>query len=209
MKKLLLIGALLSVLCSCGSSNNGAKKALTGTHEDHEWVDLGLPSGLKWATCNVDAKAPEASGNYYAWGETTIKEIYLPETCTSSGQSWENIGSDPSRDVATAKWGGNWRMPTTAEFQELIDNCEWTWSEENDNSGYKVTGPNGNSIFLPAAGYRYNSNRYAIDYQGYYWSSLPDNNSYMASNLIFDDDAKYMEFRTRHWGYSVRPVLED
>lgn len=82
MKKILLISALLSVLCSCGSGNGRVEKTLTGAHESHEWVDLGLPSGVKWATCNVGASTPEAYGDYFAWGETVtrknIRQIVAP-----------------------------------------------------------------------------------------------------------------------------------
>ncbi len=134
----------------------------------HEYVDLGLPSGLKWATCNVGATAPEAYGDYYAWGETAPKTIYNWSTykwcngsydtqtkyCTSSsyGTVDNKTVLDLADDAARANWGGAWRMPTDEEWTELRENCTWTWTNLNGKNGYEVKGANGNSIFLPAAG---------------------------------------------------------
>ena len=131
MKKLLLIGAMLCALCSCGSGNSKKNDVPANVHEGHEWVDLGL--SVKWATCNVGATNPEEYGDYFAWGETRTKSEYTDSNCTSYGKSWGDIGGDSSRDAATASWGGSWRMPTPAEFQELKDNCDWTWTTQNGN----------------------------------------------------------------------------
>ena len=175
MKKLLLIGAMLCALCSCGSSSS--KKALTGTHEGQEWVDLGLPSGLKWATCNLGAENPEDFGVHYVW--KGCQSLYC--SCRQYGgyssylgsQIRSSIGTD---DTATSEWGGNWRMPTKEECQELLDNCTWEWTTQNETMGYKVTGPNGQSIFLPAAGthgYSYGCSVERNMETGRYWSSSP------------------------------------
>jgi hypothetical protein len=134
---------------------------------EHEYVDLGL--SVKWATCNVGATKPEEYGDYFAWGETTPKDAYDwstykwcnggPSTqtkyCTNSsyGTVDNKTTLDLSDDAACANWGGSWRMPTRAEQDELRNNCTWTWTTQNGVNGYKVTGTNGNSIFLPAAGY--------------------------------------------------------
>ena len=202
MKKLLLITALLCVLCSC------EEKALTGTHEGHEWVDLGLPSGLKWATCNVGASLPEDYGNYYAWGETNTKTEYTKDNSVSRRKSWGDIATSSDRDAARANWGGSWRMPTEAEFQELRETCTWTWITRNGNQGYKVTGPNGKSIFLPAAGFRNDVKLRRADEYGCYWSSSPHTSKVSARYLYFHKRAKRVNSYHRYHGFSVRPVLD-
>ena len=131
---------------------------------EHEYVDLGL--SVKWATCNMGASSPEEYGDYYAWGETETKSTYdwntykwckgsentLTKYCTDSdyGTVDNKTVLDPEDDVAHVKWGGNWRMPTDAEIEELRENCIWKWTTQNGKNGYKVTSKkNGNSIFLP------------------------------------------------------------
>jgi hypothetical protein len=123
-----------------------------------EYVDLGL--SVKWATFNVGATKPEEYGDYFAWGETEPKEVY----------DWSTY-FEVADDVAAVKWGGKWRMPTMAEQDELRTQCTWTWTSQNGVKGYRVTGTNGNSIFLPAAGYRSGSSLYNTDSKGFYWSS--------------------------------------
>ena len=125
--------------------------------KNHEAVDLGLPSGTKWAACNVGATKPEEYGGYYAWGETEEKEFYDKSTYKFyQDDEYVNIGEDISGteyDVAHVKWGGNWYMPTWEEFRELINNCKIEWTTFNGVNGEKFTSKiNGNSIFLPAAG---------------------------------------------------------
>ena len=184
----------------------------------HEYVDLGLPSGLKWATCNVGANKPEDYGDYFAWGEKMTKETYTEYNCPTYGLSKSELQSQgyvdsegnitSQYDTARAKWGGKWRMPTKAELQELLDKCTWTWMSQNGIDGCKVTGPNGNSIFLPAPGYRYRSSLYRAGDEGYYWSSSPRVNSYGAYSLYFGSDGRIMNYYYRYYGRSVRPVLE-
>ena len=152
---------------------------------NYEYVDLGLPSGLKWAACNVGASSPEEYGGYYAWGETEEKESYYEEDYLYYNYGiYTDIGSDISGtqyDVAHVKWGGDWRMPTMVEQEELRNNCFWEWTTVNGVNGYNVIGPNGNSIFLPAAGCRYGTYVYNICSSGYYWSgSLSGYSSYVA-----------------------------
>ena len=183
-----------------------------------EYVDLGL--SVKWATCNVGATTPEKYGNYYAWGETSTKEKYYDENCStyelsiselqSQGYIDSNNGNLTSQyDAATANWGGTWRMPTKAEQQELIDNCTWAWTTQNGVNGYKVKGPNGNSIFLPAAGYRGGSSLYDAGSFGGYWSSTPYvSYDLYAYGLFFTSSNHYMSYTRRSKGRSVRPVLE-
>ena len=179
----------------------------------HEYVDLGLPSGLKWATCNVGATSPEEYGDYYAWGETTTKSRYTPNTSKTYGKSMGDIKGNSQYDAATANWGGDWRMPTRAEQKELLNNCIWDWTTQNGVSGYKVTSKvNGNYIFFPTAGLRDGSSlEYAGSY-GCYWSSTPyvDNGIHCAYNLNFDSShhLSMSHHYGRGSGKSVRPVLE-
>ena len=174
------------------TSTGYSKPATTGSINGHDWVDLGL--SVKWATCNVGASLPSLYGNYYAWGETYTKGDY------SSGTY-----NNPSYDTASANWGGTWRMPTDAEWTELRTKCKWTWS----GNGYKVTGPNGNSIFLPAAGFRTGSSRYGAGSGGYYWSSsLSAGNPNDAWLVLFISGGVNGSSGYRCYGFSVRPVSE-
>ncbi len=174
----------------------------TGTLNGHEWIDLGLPSGTRWATCNVGSTTPEGYGDYYAWGETAPKTYYSSSTYTYS----DNPTTLPaSADAATVNMGSGWRMPTQTEMQELIDNCTWEWTTQNNVNGYRVTGTNGNSIFLPAAGYRCGSETNLVGSRGYYWSSSVYRSSY-AWNLYFSSDYRYMDSDYRDDGRSVRAV---
>ncbi len=175
----------------------------------HEYVDLGLPSGLKWATCNVGASKPEEYGNYYAWGETSTKSSYTSDNSKTYGKQMYDIKGNSQYDAARSNWGGNWRMPTKTEMQELINNCTWEWMTQNGKNGYKVTGPNGNKIFLPAAGYRLGSSLYCAGERGFYWSSTPnESNSSTACSLCFDSSKHGVDYGNRSGGQSVRPVSE-
>lgn len=184
----------------------------------HDAVDLGLPSGLKWATCNVGASSPEEYGDYFAWGETTTKSSYDESNSTTYGlstselQSRGIIGDDgnlsAAYDAATANWGGSWRMPTLDEIKELLNNCTWTWTTQNGVKGRKVTGPNGNSIFLPAAGYRLGTGLGNAGSYGYYWSATPYSNSCYEYSLSFSSDDCYWRYYYRYDGRSVRPVSD-
>ena len=189
---------------------------------NHEWVDLGLPSGLKWATCNVGASQPEEYGNYFAWGEVEPKEHYYWESykwpdggyykyCTNSDYGYVDNKTtlELSDDAANYNWGGGWRMPTYEEQAELRNNCSWEWITQNGVNGYTVTGPNGNSIFLPAAGYRYDSSlNYAGSYGNYWSSSLDTYNSSNACGLGIYSDYAVWECGNRCYGHSVRPVCQ-
>ena len=190
-----------------------------------EAIDLGLPSGIKWASCNVGATSPEEYGGYYAWGETEEKSNYgistykycngsynsMTKYCTNSyyGTVDNKTTLEPGDDVAHVKWGGSWRMPTQAEQDELRNNCTWTWSTLNGVNGYRVTGPNGNSIFLPAAGCRVVT---AVLYQGSYgnyWSSslYSYGNSHAYYLYFYSSDYDWND-NSRYYGQTVRPVSE-
>ena len=127
--------------------------ATTGSLNGHDWVDLGLPSGTKWATCNVGASAPEVFGDSYAWGETTTFSSSSYAFYNTSTKKWTDIGNDISGteyDVAHVKWGASWCMPTVNQIRELESECNIIYEKRNGVRGVKITGPNGNSIFLPA-----------------------------------------------------------
>ena len=185
------------------------KEESDGYINGHEYVDLGLPSGLKWATCNVGADSPEEYGDYYAWGETYTKDEYEEENCDLYGDEMEDIGGDPDYDVATSEWGEGWRLPTQDECEELVEECEWKWMKKKRVWGMRVTGPNGNSIFLPAAGYRYGSSLDDAGEYGNFWSSTPyESDSDGAFDLGFSSDFHYVGWSYRSGGQSVRPVSE-
>jgi uncharacterized repeat protein (TIGR02543 family) len=179
----------------------------TGIADGHEWVDLGLPSGTKWATCNVGADSPEDYGDYFAWGETTTKSYYI-----SSNYNYYLFYPTTlplGKDAAYTNWGTSWRMPTDAELKELKDNCTWTWTTQNGVKGYKVTSKtNGNSIFLPAAGWRGDSGLSDVGSHGDYWSSsIYTDYVYYAYFLGFGSGGVSSGLDERYHGQSVRPVL--
>ena len=170
-------------------------------------VDLGL--SVKWASCNVGAERPEEYGDYFAWGEISPKESYTEDNCLTYGKSMTDISGKPQYDAATANWGGAWRMPTYSELKELGSNCTWEWTTLNGVNGRKVTGPNGNSIFLPAAGYRYGTSSYDVGSYGDYWSSAPyEGGGSRAYRLYFYIGYCVWGSGSCYYGQSVRPVLE-
>ena len=175
----------------------------------YEYVDLGLPSGLKWAVHNVGASAAEDYGDYYAWGEIETKDSYTQQNSVTYGMPMEDISGDPQYDVARALWGETWRLPTRDEQKELLDNCTWEWTSQNGVNGYLVTGSNGNSIFLPAAGYKENSSHTEVGEYGYYWSSTPQSNSNLGAYYLYmSESSKLSYYYARVAGQSVRAVSE-
>ena len=156
------------------------KNESNGYINGHEYVDLGLPSGLKWATCNVGANSPEEYGDYYVWKEVTTK----------------------------ANWGGTWRMPTELECVELEEKCSWEWTRQGGKNGYNVTGPNGNSIFLPAAGYRYGSSLNDAGSDGYYWSSTPLDSHHSYLFYFYSTGRGVTSNDVFFYGHPVRLVSE-
>lgn len=194
----------------------------------HEWVDLGLPSGTLWATCNVGANSPQEYGDYFAWGETKPKgnlENYsynwttykwchgsgdtLTKYCTLSDYgSVDNMTElEYEDDAAFVNWGAKWRMPSQEQINELVERCSWYWTTYNDQEGRLVVGPNGKSIFLPAAGYRVDRSRYLADWSGYYWSrTLASPNPNRATSVFFYAPNWFWSAGSRCLGYSVRAV---
>ncbi len=185
-------------------------KPTEGKINGYLYIDLGLPSGLKWASYNVGATAPEEYGNYYAWGETTTKSTYTSDNSKTSGKEMSDISGNRTYDAARANWGSTWRMPTFEEINELINNCTWTWTTKNGCYGRKVTGPNGNSIFLPAAGYRRESSLYDVGEDGYYWSSTPNESNTDYAYILYLHSGNYgwSDRYYRYRGRCVRPVSD-
>ena len=189
----------------------------------HEYVDLGLPSGTMWATMNVGANSPEGYGDYFAWGETAPKTLYNWETYkwgSGSYYSEENITKygtgdgktelDLEDDAAYVNWGELWCMPTLEQINELVNNCTWERTTINGVNGQLVTGPNGNTLFLPAAAWYENDNevsQYSLGDVGDYWSrTLESYRPQVAFNIRFNDWGIYVHSDNRSYGRSVRAV---
>lgn len=184
----------------------------TGVHNGYSWVDLGLPSGLMWATCNIGASKADDPGYYFSWGESEPKPRGLGYVSSSADFYQNDISGNYSYDAARLKWGGNWRIPTKAEFEELLEECSWTWTKQAGRNGYKVTSRNnGSSIFLPAAGLRDGVEMVGADKSGNYWSSTPNNaKSERAYSLELMDYGPSVSANYRKYGgLTIRPVLDD
>ncbi len=198
-----------------------------GGGDDHEYVDLGLPSGTLWATCNIGADTPEGYGDYFAWGETQPKDAYdwstyqycngsynmLTKYCNNSSYGYNGFTDNlttllPEDDAATANWGNDWRMPTKDDWQELIQNSSITWVSQNGVNGFRFTGSNGNSVFFPAAGTYNGSNPGIAGNNGFYSSSsLHTDNSNSAWRLYFRSDYYQLGGSYgRYGGHSIRAV---
>ena len=181
-------------------------KQCPDNHHPH-MIDLGLPSGTKWACCNVGASKPEDYGGYYAWGETEEKKKYSEKTYIYyRKKSYVYIGSDiagTQYDVAHVKWGGSWRVPSLDQVEELLENCTCEWTTSNGVKGRRFKSKkNGGCIFLPAAGRWYGGLNFAGNH-GYYWSSA-QHPSRSGSAYCFDN--AYLSFDYRGCGQPVRPV---
>ncbi len=187
-----------------------------GDGKEHEMVDLGL--SVKWATCNIGAETAYDDGDYLAWGETSSKYYYYQWNTYKHGTSTDNRTKynstdsktvlDPEDDAATVNWGTGYRIPTKDEWAELAQKCTWTWDSEH--KGYFVKGTNGNSIFLPASGYRHDNDLSDYNGNGNYWSStLNDSNRNNAFYIYFSSGNRpQSNDYYRYCGFSVRPVAE-
>lgn len=219
VKKISLLVMLSYCMMASAQLSHEAKE------NGYEYVDLGL--SVLWATCNVGATSPDDCGDYFAWGETmglnggktsftwmsykwcNGTNTTLNKYCTSFSYGMSDYMSILvlKDDVANVKWGGTWRMPTKDEQEELRKKCTWTWFTKNNIKGYKIIGPNGNSIFLPAAGYPYEGSVKYAGSIGFYWSSsLYPGKSDKAFCFSFDENSIGHDGSARHSGSSVRPV---
>ena len=193
----------------------------------HDYVDLGLSSGLKWATMNIGSTKPEEFGDYFAWGETEPKDTYswstykwcmgslttLTKYCFMSSSGYNGFTDnkttlDPGDDAAHAKWGGSWRIPSDAELTELREECSWIWTSFNGVKGQMVIGPNGNSVFLPAAGRNTKTGLTEEGVRGHYWSSsLISETPTGAWRVDFDSNTVNRRGNyVRCLGFTIRPV---
>ena len=221
---ILMTAVVFSAGCKPDDDNGGG--GASGSLNGHNYVDLGLPSGTLWATCNVGADTPEGHGDYFAWGETTTKTTYnwstykycnggeemksLTKYCNDSNFGYNDFTDNltvlqPMDDAATANWGNGWCMPTVEQWRELYLYTTHTWTEQNGVNGRLFTASNGNNLFLPAAGYRWDDVHNSAGSIGYYWSSSLDTISpYNAWNFNFDLDSYYVFAYFRSDGRSVR-----
>ncbi len=191
----------------------------SGTINGHDWVDLGLESGVKWATTNVGADTPEENGDYFAWGETepkseysTINSLTYKVSCRSLKKSGivDDSGTLTSEyDAASTLWGEGWRMPTDNDFQELISECDWEFTSSNGVNGYLVTGPNKKSIFLPAAAFRQHTSIENLGEFGDYWSStIVHELTGVSCSLGYSSKSYGRRRYARYAGRTIRPVTD-
>ena len=258
MTAMMLFVALMMVGCqpeddpqNGGGDNNGGDNGgnnhTEGIINGHAYVDLGLPSGTLWATCNVGAARPEEYGEYYAWGETKTKDTYhdfnyhfgssyvyhmldhddlstMVKYCDDPNYGWLGFTDsltilEPVDDVASALWGGGWRIPSPEEFRELFTNCNWTVTTQQGVRGLKVTASNGNSVFFPAAGFMQFQFVFSLeDGKGFYWMNETFwNDCREAWSLYFDPSIEPFSWspntegilfhnEPRYSGFSARPV---
>ncbi|MCQ2199853.1 MAG: hypothetical protein MJZ19_09080 [Paludibacteraceae bacterium] len=207
---------ILSLLVLCGIECFAQK--VSGSIDGHDYVDLCLPSGLKWAASNVGAVRSEDYGDYFAWGEVAPKDEYTKDNSFTSGKSLEDLLSEgvideagnltSQYDAATQLWGQKWRMPSYSDFIELLENCVWQSTTLNGVQGYKVSSRvNDKWIFLPAAGGRNGLSSYDMITRGYYWSSSAYEIAGVSAYLLdIGVTNKHMGYRNRYYGRSVRAV---
>lgn len=228
LKNMLTVMLVMVFATGCNKPNgpnhgNDQGNELNG----HEYVDLGLPSGTLWATCNVGSEMPEGYGGYYAWGETEPKELYdwksykygrfiheryeLNKYCTDSAYGLNGFVDnltvmEPDDDVAWTCWGEGWRIPTIGEWEELFLNTTGVWTTLNDVKGWRCTASNGNSLFLPAAGYWWDD-AFNADL-GLYWSrTINKEFPYRAWGFHFNCDSSHLcGSSDRNRGQTVRAV---
>lgn len=193
IRKISIICTILCVFLSC-ERDSEIVFSPTGVP-----VDLGLT--VNWASCNIGANSAEEYGNYFAWGEVRPKNRYV---WLAKYYPTYKVSLPPHADAATVNWGSTWHIPTDAEWTELCEQCTWRWTTQNGINGYRVTSKsNGNSIFLPAAGYRYDNSLYDAGSYGNYWSSSRKTD---APDVYFESRGVWRRYHNRYYGLSVRPV---
>lgn len=201
---------------NCGESKSSISKS---NNAQEERVDLGLSSGILWATCNIGASSPSEIGDYFAWGEREPKDVYGWDTYKLCRGSYNSIFKytetdgkkvlDSQDDVAKSMLGGEWRIPTKEDMEELVEECEWKWTSLNGQLGWKVIGSNNNYIFLPASGAASSYRIAGVNELGRYWTATRDESNYSAYNLRFKDgtDTIVVVDDTRFYGRTIRPVI--
>lgn len=201
---------------NCGESKSSISKS---NNAQEERVDLGLSSGILWATCNIGASSPSEIGDYFAWGEREPKDVYGWDTYKLCRGSYNSIFKytetdgkkvlDSQDDVAKSMLGREWRIPTKEDMEELVEECEWKWTSLNGQLGWKVIGSNNNYIFLPASGAASSYRIAGVNELGRYWTATRDESNYSAYNLRFKDgtDTIVVVDDTRFYGRTIRPVI--
>lgn len=183
-----------------------------GSINNHEWVDLGLPSGTLWATCNIDATNPAQVGSLYAWGETAVKSSYTQENSKSYKSDVNDFSGNRSNDAATAKWGEGWRMPTKADFDELVFYCQWKYIQKDGRWGSEITSPfNNKSIFLPVTGYKDGVTHQDASGNGMYWTSTPHKDQWNTGAHVYQFGGALgeMSISERSYGLAIRAVADN
>ena len=202
------------VKAEAATGNSPYKEVLTkncyGMLNGHEWVDLGLPSGTRWASCNVGASLPQQPGKLYAWGEVETKASYTDANSKTYNKEIADISGKPEYDVATAKWGKGWRLPTKEEFDELIANCKKYYTIYEGRFGIMYTSKiNQQSIFFPAAGWTEGATTHYPKTNGHYMTSTPkEGHLYSLWCWMYSDEIDYMSTGNRSVGQSARPVTD-
>lgn len=224
MKKILL---LITLILSFPFISCGDDKDEPDNLKEHEWVDLGLPSGTLWATCNVGAHSPEEYGDYFAWGETAPKEVYEWSTykwissdnndfgftkyCTNRSDGFNGFVDNKTEleledDAAYVNWGKNCRIPSLEQIKELINSCSWQRTTLNGVNGQLVTGPNGNTMFLPAAGNRQKQHHHDDGMGCYLSRTLNSDLPRYSCGLYLGPAGWTWGYGTRYYGQTVRAV---
>ncbi len=186
--------------------------ATAGTSGGHAWVDLGLPSGTRWATCNVGASKAEQPGQYFAWGEVATKTSYTESNSKTRSKTMTDISGNKSYDAARAKWGNGWRMPTKDELEELLHYCNWDYKQRGGRWGAELSSSiNKETIFLPATGYKEGSKLIEASGTGLYWMSTPYTDKYNngATEYHFGGALGEMGTSERSYGFAIRPVIDN
>ena len=186
---------------------NEKKELLTVVHNGHEWIDLGL--SVRWATCNIGAHAYYEYGNYFTWGD--INSIKPDEYCKTFDEEIYDIAGIKEYDAALNHWGGQWRLPTKAEFEELIEKCTIKEKVVGKYNGCLVTGPNGNSIFLPLAGLSGNGefDDESVGEIGHYWTATSNDKERAYYLDIEYGNVLHVCSVGRFYGYTIRPVYDN
>ena len=183
-----------------------------GLINGHEWVDLGLPSGTLWATCNVDATRPSQPGKLYAWGETATKSSYTQENSAYYKKDFDDFSGNASNDVAASQWGEGWRMPTKADFDELLHYCNWDYVQKDGIWGSEITSTiNGKAIFLPVTGYKDGTKHLDASGNGMYWTSTPYRDQWNSGAHMYQFGGALGEvsIAERCSGFAIRPVADN
>lgn len=208
-------------------SDSDKRQSVSGKHKDstpkvtvsepdgyfngHSYVDLGLPSGNKWATYNIGATNPFEKGEYFAWGEISTKSDYTEENSLTMNVSINDYSGNPTNDVASYNWGNSWVTPNQKDVRELIEYCRIELINEDKLKGVKIIGPNDKSIFIIAAGHRSKSNHYNSDFVEYWLSTPLDSDKYSGGNILYYDLKEGLQnnrWYGRWYGLPIRPVFK-